>query len=336
MQAWSLLALDPIAETQGDPNAYGFRSERSTAEASGRCFTVLARKPAASWIVEGDIRACFDGISHEGLVAHLPMDRAMLQQWLQAGFVDKQVLSPTEAGVPQGGIASPVIATLALDGLERLVRDHSPSTTRRGKQAKVHRARYADDCIIPGSSYALLEHEVKPLVEQFLGQRGLELSPEKTRITHMENGFDFLGQHVRKYAGKLLIKPARKHVKACLGKVRHIVQVNKQATTATLRAQLNPLIRGWANYPRHVVSKRTFHHVDTALFKVLWSWAKRRHPKTPRRWGANTYCRHRHGRAWTFVGTRVGKQGQRHELTRSRAGDVPIKRHGKVTGAANP
>jgi RNA-directed DNA polymerase len=193
MQALYLLALDPIAETQGDPNSYGFRSERSTADAMGRCFTILARKPAAPWILEGDIRACFDGISHEWLLAHIPMDRAMLQKWLKAGFVDKQVLYPTDAGVPQGGIASPVIANLALDGLERLLREQYPSTTRRGKQAKVHLVRYADDFIITGSSYELLEHEVKPLVEQFLGQRGLELSPEKTRITHIENGFDFLG-----------------------------------------------------------------------------------------------------------------------------------------------
>ena len=107
--------------------------------------------------------------------------------------------------------------------------------------------RFADDFIITGSSYELLEQEIKPLVEQFLRERGLELSPEKTRITHIEDGFDFLGQHVRKYAGKLLIQPARKNVKAFLGKIRKIVKANKQATTANLIAQLNPVIRGWAN-----------------------------------------------------------------------------------------
>ena len=138
MQALYLLALDPIAETQGDPNSYGFRTERSTADAIGQCFTVLSHKHAASWILEGDIRACFDGISHEWLLAHIPMDRVMLQKWLKAGFIDKQVLYPTEAGVPQGGICSPVIANLALDGLEALLREPYPSTTRRGKQTKVH------------------------------------------------------------------------------------------------------------------------------------------------------------------------------------------------------
>ena len=273
MQALYLLSLDPIAETQGDPNSYGFRTERSTADAIGQCFTVLSHQPSASWILEGDIRACFDGISHEWLLAHIPMDRVMLKKWLKAGFIDKQVLYPTEAGVPQGGICSPVIANLALDGLERLLRQSYPRTTNRGQQAKVHLCRYADDFIISGCSYELLQEEVKPLVEQFLSQRALELSPEKTHLTHIEDGFDFLGQNVRKYAGKLLIKPARKNVKTFLDKVRQVVKANKQATAATVIAQLNPMIRGWANYHRHVVSKKAFYRVDTAIFKVLGSWA---------------------------------------------------------------
>jgi RNA-directed DNA polymerase len=336
MQALYLLALDPIAETRGDPHASGFRMERSTADAMEQGFNALARKHSPQWILEGDLRACFDGISHTWLFAHIPMEQAILYKWLQAGFVDQQVLSPTEAGVPQGGIASPVIANLTLDGLERLLRAHYPPNTRRAQQAKVHLVRYADDFIITGSSYELLEQEVKPLVEQFLRQRGLELSQEKTRMTPMEDGCDFLGQQVRKYAGKLIIKPARKHVKAFLGNVRHIVKATKQATTGNLIAQLNPVIRGWANSHRHVVRKTTFFHVDTAIFKVLWSWAPRRHPKKPGRWIATPYFRTRNGRNWTFVGTRVGKGGYPHELTLCRAGDVPIKRHGKIKGTANP
>ena len=201
MQALYLLALDPIAETLGDPNSYGFRTERSTADAMEQCFNVLAQKHSAPWILEGDIRACFDGISHEWLVAHIPMDRAILHQWLKAGVVDKHVLSPTEAGVPQGGICSPVLANLALDGLERVVKAYASLPTRQGQGAKVNLVRWADDFIITGSSYELLEQEIKPLVEQFLHERGLELSPEKTRITHIEDGFDFLGHQVRKYAG---------------------------------------------------------------------------------------------------------------------------------------
>src|SRR5256712_48461 len=289
MQALYLLALDPIAETLGDPNSYGFRTERSTADAIEQCFNVLARQHSPQWILEGDIRACFDGISHNWLLAHIPMETAMLQKWLKAGFMEKHVLYPTETGVPQGGIASPVIANLALDGLEKLLKAHYPPNTKRAQHAKVNLVRYCDDFIITGSSYNLLEHEVKPLVTQFLGERGLELSPTKTHLTSIEDGFDFLGQHLRKYAGKLLIKPARKNRHIFLGHIREMVKANKQATAGHLIAQLNPVIRGWANYHRHVVSKVTFNKVDTAIFKSLWSWATRRHPKKSRRWVAKKY-----------------------------------------------
>ena len=336
MQALYLLALDPIAETLGDPNSYGFRRERSTADAIEQCFNVLARKHAPQWILEGDIRACFDGISHAWVLAHIPLDKAMLHQWLKAGFVDKHRLYPTEAGVPQGGICSPVIANLTLDGLERLLRAHYPPNTKRAQRAKVNLVRYCDDFIITGSSQAVLAQEVKPLVEHFLRERGLELSEAKTHITSITHGFDFLGQHVRKYAGKLLIKPAPKNVHTFLRNLRHIVKANKQATAGNLIAQLNPIIRGWANYHRHVVSKAIFIKVDTAIFHTLWSWATRRHPKKSGRWVAQKYFQTRQGRQWTFVGTRVGHHGQPQELTLCRAGDVPIQRHVKIKGAANP
>jgi RNA-directed DNA polymerase len=171
---------------------------------------------------------------------------------------------------------------------------------------------------------------------QFLGERGLELSPTKTHLTSIEDGFDFLGQHLRKYAGKLLIKPARKNVHTFLGHIREMVKANKQTTAGHLIAQLNPVIRGWANYHRHVVSKVTFIKVDTAIFKSLWSWAIRRHPKKSHRWVAKKYFRTRNGRQWTFVGTYTSQQGQSHELALLRAGDVPIQRHVKVKGTANP
>ena len=235
-----------------------------------------------------------------------------------------------------GGESSPVIANLTLDGLERLLRAHYPPNTKRAQRAKVNLVRYCDDFIITGSSQAVLEQEVKPLVEHFLHERGLELSQAKTHITHIENGFDFLGQHVRKYAGKLLIKPAPKKVHTFLGNIRHIVKANKQATAGHLIAQLNPIIRGWANYHRHVVSKATFIKVDTTIFQTLWSWATRRHPKKPGRWIAQKYFPTRHGRRWTFVGTCVGHRGQPQELTLCRAGDVPIQRHVKIKGTANP
>jgi RNA-directed DNA polymerase len=336
MPALYLLALDPIAETLGDPNSYGFRTERSTAEAIEPCFNVLARKHSPQGMLEGDMRACFDGISQDWFLAHIPMETAMLRKWLKAGFMEKHVLSPTETGVPQGGIASPGIANLALDGLEKRLKAHDPPNTKRAQRAQVHLVRYCDDFIITGSSYELLEHEVKPLVVQFLGDRGLDLSPTKTHLTSIEDGFDFLGQHLRKYAGKLSIKPARKNMKTFLGHVRAMVQAKKQTTAGNLIAQLNPVIRGWANYHRHVVSKVTFNQVETAIFKSLWAWATRRHPKKSRRWVAKQYFRTHQGRQWTFVGTYAHQQGPPHELALIRAGDVPIQRHVTVKGAANP
>jgi len=202
MQALYLLALDPIAETLADPNSYGFRKERAPADAIEQCHIVLSNRNSAQWILEGDIRACFDQISHEWLLAHLPMDKTILRKWLKAGYMEQQVLYPTETGTPQGAICSPVLANLTLDGLERKLREHYPKTTTRGQKAKVNLVRFADDFIITGSSRELLEKEVQPLIEQFMRERGLELSLEKTHLSHIEDGFDFLGQNTREYKNK--------------------------------------------------------------------------------------------------------------------------------------
>lgn len=284
MQALYLLALDPVAETLADPHSYGFRPNRSGADAMEKCFTLFSRKSAPAWILEGDIKGCFDAISHAWLLTHIPVDKTVLKKWLKAGYMERQNLYPTEEGTPQGGIISPVLANLTLDGLERLLEDTYRPTTRKGTKAKIHLIRYADDFSISGSSKELLEQEVKPLVKSFMKERGLTLSPEKTVITHINEGFDFLGQNVRKYNGTLLIKPSSKNVKTFLGKVRKIVKENKQAAAGNLIWQLNPVIRGWAMYHRHQASKETFTKVDHTIFRLLWSWAKRRHPNKGKQW----------------------------------------------------
>src|SRR6266699_1293278 len=149
---------------------------------------------------------------------------------------------------------SPVLANMTLDGLEKVLREKFPKHPRGGSNEKINFVRFADDFIVTGKSKEILENEVKPLVEQFMKERGLTLSQEKTLITHIENGFDFLGQHLRKYNGKLLIKPSKKNIHTFLEGIRKIIKENKQATAGNLIAQLNPKIRGWANYHRHVVS----------------------------------------------------------------------------------
>src|SRR5260221_12235990 len=220
MQALYLLALDPVAETTADPNSYGFRPQRSTADAIEQCFCALGKQKSAQWILEGDIQGCFDAISHEWLLTHIPMEKAILKKWLKAGYMEKDVLHPTEEGTPQGGICSPVLANMTLNGLEKVLREQFPKPHRGGSTEKINFVRFADDFIVTGKSKEVLENEVKPLVEQFMKERGLQLSQEKTLITHIEDGFDFLGQHLRKYNGKLLIKPSKKNIHTFLEGIR--------------------------------------------------------------------------------------------------------------------
>lgn len=187
VQALYLLALEPISETTADKNSYGFRPKRSTADAIEQCFVVLAQKQSAPWILEADIRSCFDQISHEWLMNNILIDKTILKQWLAAGYMEKQALMPTREGTPQGGIISPTLANITLDGLEETVRNAVPRL-----RSKVHVVRYADDFIVTGASKKLLEHKVKPAIKAFLEKRGLMLSQEKTKITHIADGFNFL------------------------------------------------------------------------------------------------------------------------------------------------
>jgi len=250
--------------------------------------------------------------------------------------MDKAVLQAMEAGVPQGAICSPVLANLTLDGLEAKLRERYPKATARSRRAKVNLARFADDFVITGSSKELLATEVKPLVEQFLQERGLELSAEKTSLTHLKDGFEFLGQQIREYKGKILAQPSRASVHTLLTKVRALIKTNAQATTGNLSVQLNPLIRGWAYYHRHVSSKQTFATVDHAIFLALWQWAKRRHPHKSRHWIKDTYCQVIEGCRWVFCGQRPGKAGRPQRVRLFSASSVAIKRHPKIKGAANP
>jgi RNA-directed DNA polymerase len=333
MQALYLLALQPIAETLADPNSYGFRPERSTADAIEQCFNGLAKKASPQWIFEGDIAACFDRISHDWLLAHVPRDTTMLRKWLKAGFMDHRLLYPTETGTPQGGIISPVLANLALDGLEAELRKAFPRT--RTNTPMVNLVRYADDFLITGRSKALLEEEVQPLVERFLKKRGLELSAEKTKVTHIEEGFDFLGQHLRKYPSgqqvKLLITPAKREVHELLGKVRGIIKANKQLAAGKLILLLNPILRGWAQYHQHVASKATYGSIDDAIYQTLKRWVKRRHPGKAKEWIAKKYFKTIGGDNWVFHGEVEGK-----EVHLVAAASIPITRHAKVKAEANP
>ncbi len=337
MQALNLLALEPISENTADRNSYGFRPERSTADAREQCFNTLSKPWSAQWILEGDIKGCFDNISHQWMLEHIPTDRVVLEKWLKAGYVYKNGLFPNEAGTPQGGIISPTLANMTLDGLEsKLEETFGKRESRKAKSNQVNLVRYADDFIITARTKELLEDEVKPLVIEFLKERGLTLSEEKTRVTHVSKGFDFLGWNCRKYDGKLLIKPSKKNSKVFLDGIRDVMKGNKQARQENLIGLLNPKIRGWANYHKGAVAKETFSKVDKEIWKTLWQWAERRHPNKGKRWIKVRYFRTERNRNWVFAASVKTAEGETRTVRLVKASDTKIQRHVKIRGDANP
>jgi RNA-directed DNA polymerase len=334
MQALYLLALEPVAETTGDPHSYGFRPGRSCADALEQVHKALAGKGKAQWVLEGDIQACFDRIDHDWLLDHIPLEKSILRKWLQAGYLEQADWYPTEAGTPQGGIISPVLANLALDGLQECLAKAFPRLPKsQGRPlSKVHLIRYADDFVITGRSREQLEREVRPVVQAFLAQRGLVLSPEKTKITPIEDGFDFLGQNIRRYGKKVLSRPSDAAVKTFYAGLRQVVRKGLHLDPATLARILNPKIRGWANYHRHASSKATFQRLDHLIFRLLWRWARRRHPKKNRHWLAGRYFTTVGGDHWVFWGwdARIGEP-----VYLASAAQTRILRHVKVRSALN-
>ncbi|WP_125120826.1 group II intron reverse transcriptase/maturase [Pseudomonas aeruginosa] len=334
MQALYLLALSPVAETRGDPNSYGFRIERSTADAMAQLFVCLSKRASAQWVLDADIEGFFDNINHDWLIRNVPTDTRVLRQWLKAGVVHRGRLHATDAGTPQGGIISPTLANLALDGLESLLKQHLGVT--RAKRLKINVVRYADDFVITGASPEVLENEVKPWVEQFLAVRGLRLSPKKTRIVHIDEGFDFLGWNFRKYDGTLLIKPSKKNVKAFYGKIREVIDTHKTSKQEDLIRLLNPILRGWALYHQPVVAKQAYSRMDNRAFIKLWRWAKRRHPNKSLDWIRKKYFRPQGERGWVFATTVLEANGSKREVELYQLAGTPIERHKKVSGEYNP
>ena len=340
MQALYLMALEPVAETLGDRNSYGFRKGRSTADAIEQCFIALARKSGPEWILEGDIKGCFDHINHDWMLIHIPVDSKVLGKWLKAGYVEQSRWFTSEAGTPQGGIISPTLANMTLDGLETMLRKRFKIHRHKGRlvNPKVNLVRYADDFIITGRSRELLKEEVYPMVKEFMRERGLELSKEKTSITNIRDGFDFLGQNVRKYRGKLLVIPSKTNTKALLSKVRQLMGKSKAVRQFTLIVRLNPVIRGWANYHRNCTAKRTFNRVDSEIWYKLWRWCRRRHPRKGGRWVKARYFHSIAGRHWTFAAEQSSprKQSKRKWKKLVYASRIPLRRHIKIRGEANP
>lgn len=337
MQALFLTALDPVSETTADFSSYGFRRKRSCHDAIERCYIHLARKDSAISILEGDIKGCFDNINHDWITSNILIDKRVVTKWLKAGFIEKNKLFPTKAGTPQGGIISPTLANMVLDGLEEAIYKSVNTRIRkhdgcRRNYHKIHFVRYADDFVVTGASKEVLMNVVKPVIADFLSARGLTLSETKTKITDVYTGFDFLGQNIRKFSnGKLLIRPSKENFKSVLSKIKQIIIINRGAPTVKLIRRLNSVITGWTNYHRHVAASKHFVDLDRFIWFYLWKWAKRRHANKGQCWIADKYFKRVGARKWNFFGT--FENGT--EILLKHASDTHIKRHVLINGKAN-
>lgn len=337
MQALYLMALEPITETMADGNSYGFRRGRSTADAIDALHRLLSKRNAPQWILEGDIKGCFDHIDHDWLLRNVQTDKVILKKWLKSGVIFNKILSPTQEGTPQGGIISPTLANATLDGMEKLVKEkYCKQYLGKGKMffPKVHLVRYADDFVVTAAKRETLE-EIKILITKFLSERGLALSEEKTLITHISKGFDFLGFNVRKYNDTLLIKPSKKSQKKMADKLHEIIFSNKAVSQSVLIRRLNPVITGWGNYFKHVASKKVFSRTDHILIGQLKRWAFRRHTNKSNRWVLEKYFKTDGKRKWSFKEA-IGDSEKMTTFALKKLSDIPISRHVKIKMEANP
>jgi len=301
MQTLYALALSPVEAATGDRTSFGFKPYRSTKDAYAYLFICLSKKIAPQWILEGDIKSCFDEIGHDWILENIPMNKKVLKEFLKAGYIEDFELFPTEKGTPQGGPLSPIIANITLNGIEKVLGERfyswkngnidKPNRNRH----KVNYVRFADDFVVTADSEETA-HEIIDLIEEFLEPRGLKLSTEKTYVTNISDGFTFLGWTFRKFKGKLLIKPSKESQKSVIAKIRDVIQRGKAWDQDRLIRRLNPIIKGWAQYHNHAVSSKIFSNLDHIVFNMLLAWAKRRHSNKGVWWTI--------GRYWHRVGTR--------------------------------
>jgi RNA-directed DNA polymerase len=322
-------SLEPEWEAVFEEHSYGFRPGRSCQDAIDQCFIKLRGWDYGhTWVLEADIKGFFDNIAHESILnmmGNFPK-REIIKGWLKAGFVFQGKLNPTEQGTPQGGVISPLLANIGLHGLETFI---------KATNQKLGVVRYADDFIVTARDKHILK-TVRTSIQAWMSQRGLELSAEKTVTTSMENGFDFLGFNSRHYDGKLLIKPSKKKVLAFCKRLGEEIKNLNGVEQEVLIKKLNPILRGFANYYKGVVSKETFSYISYRVWQYLWRWGKRRHPNKNSKWVRKRYFRTIKGVKWTFACTTSDRKGKDRELVLYQIASTPIERHIKVKGDASP
>lgn len=323
-------SLEPEWEAVFEQHSYGFRPGRSCHDAIEQCFNKVGFNRAGGHIqvLEADIKGFFDNIAHESILTMLGNfpKRELIKGWLKAGFVFQGKLNPTEQGTPQGGVISPLLANIGLHGLETFIKATNP---------KFGVVRYADDFIVTARDRKSLE-VAQTLIQEWMSKRGLELSAEKTVITSMEDGFDFLGFNSQHYDGKLLIKPSKNKVLAFCKRLGEEIKNLSGVEQEVLIKKLNPILRGFANYYKGVVSKETFSYISYRLWQYLWRWAKRRHPNKNTSWVRKRYFKTIKGVKWVFACTTSDRRAKDKELILYQIASTSIVRHIKVKGDASP
>jgi RNA-directed DNA polymerase len=333
VQALHLMALDPVAECEADPNSYGFRKYRRTQDAIEQARIVLSGNPAYEQVLKCDIAGCFDNIAHEWfLQSDVPLEHSVIEQWLNCGYIDKEgKYFPTTAGTPQGGIISPCLSNMALNGLEKVVKEAA------GAGNKVYFIRYADDFMVIASDETLFEYAIIPAIRVFLDNRGLSLNMKKTKAHNVRNGVDFLGQHILKTPkGKIRITPSDKNTEAFLEKVKEVVKSHRGESLESLLVNLNPRITGWANYHREVDAKEKYAYVDKQIQKMVMRFLQHLHPTKPKGWIKGTYLLDPNGAYGTIVKASKGSWCQGNVLRLQKAAATSKATPAKIKAKANP
>lgn len=337
LQAQVVSALEPEWEARFEPKSYGFRPGRGCHDAIACIFATVSRRAARRvWILDADLKAAFDRIDHSRLLAALGTfpARGLVEQWLRAGVVENGRFAPTEEGTPQGGVISPVLLNVALHGMEHAagVRYHSSGSRAGATMADSPvMVRYADDAVALCVSREQAE-QVKARLAEWLEPRGLAFNEDKTRIVHLDDGFDFLGFNVRRYRGKLLIKPSKAALRRHRERLGAEMKALHGANASAVIQRLNPVIRGWSAYYRTVVSSEAFAKLDSYLWKLTYKWARRSHPNKSKGWVIHRYFdafNKSRGDRWVFGDRDSGAYLLRHAWTK-------IVRHELVPGPASP
>ncbi|MCC5665010.1 group II intron reverse transcriptase/maturase, partial [Nostoc sp. CHAB 5784] len=354
LQALVKLALEPEWEARFEPNSYGFRAGRSCHDAVEAIFNAIRQKP--KYVLDADIAKCFDRIDQEALLIKLntfPTIRRQVRAWLKAGVMDGKQLFPTSEGTPQGGVISPLLANIALHGMEERIKQYADTLPgksgfgKRDNRNALSLIRYADDFVILHENITVVQR-CKEIISEWLQGMGLELKPSKTRLTHTLNqyeqekpGFDFLGFTIQqlpqgkyhsKQGFKTIITPSKQKQKVHYEQIASVIEAHKAAPQAALISHLNPIIKGWANYYATVVSKVAYTDIDNLTYQKLRAWAKRRHPKKNGEWVSKRYWHGIGGDNWVFATRKEGST----PLRLLNHADTPIVRHVKVKGESSP